>query len=219
MTGLDMSNMNTTHDVNVTYSTKTPITANKAFQVIVGVVTIFVALKMFWAGMFSMAYYGQPKPEDGVGSAAVVSLVIDTLGLIGLVSIAVFKFLWGLIAGVAEYWRDGVNRGQSIAANNQVASQVGIAAAVNAVASEVANGVKPKKTVEERLLVLNGNDKEFKRITDDHSARLEALELVTGLRQPPPPAPLSLEEQVAALNAKLAGLEESKTATKRGATK
>jgi hypothetical protein len=226
MTGLDMSNMNTTHDVNVTYSTKTPISANKAFQVIVGVAAIVVALKMFWAGMFSGLAFGAvgyQKPIEGMGSGvALAALVIDTVALVGTATITVFTLLWGLLGGVVSYWRESVNRGKAIAENNPLAAQIGVAAAVGSVASEVANAAsqsgKPRKTVEERLLVLNGNDKEFKRITDDHASRLEALELTTGLRQPPPPAPPSVEEQLLQLQAKLAELEETKT-PKRGATK
>lgn len=214
--------MDTNHNVNVTYQQKASLGANKAFQVIVGVITLLVLLKMFFGGMFSGAWFSfrgvQPDP-NGFSSMALVALIIDTLALVGLGSIVVYKFLWSFVVGIYEYWSLAVARGKAMAEGNQQAAAIGVAAAMSSVANDVAqsvsSSVKPRRTVDERLAILNANDKEFKRITDDHESRLAAIEITVGLREAPLPPPPTVEEQLAALQAKLAEIEEAKTAKSR----
>lgn len=211
--------MDTNHNVNVTYQSKSPLSSNKAFQVIVGVVTLAVLFKLFWQSAFSTVAFelvGYPQPKgEGFGSVALIGLIIDTFALIGLATLTVYRLLWSVIVGIHEYWVAAVAKGKAMSEGNQQAAAIGIAAAMTNAASDVAkavsDSVKPRRTVDERLAILNANDKEFKRITDDHEARLAAVEIAVGLREKPLPPPLSVEEQLAFLQAKLAAIEEAKT--------
>lgn len=216
--------MDTNHNVNVTYQQKASLSTNKAFQVAIGTITLLVLLKMFFGGMFSGAWYsfrGIEPDESGFSSMALVSLIIDTLALVGLGSIVVYKFLWSFIVGVYEYWSLAVARGKAMAEGNQQAAAIGVAAAMSSVANDVAQSVsssiKPKRTVDERLAILNSNDKEFKKLIDDHESRVVAIEIAVGLREAPSPPPPTVEEQLATLQAKLAEIEEAKTTKSRSA--
>lgn len=229
--GLDP--MDTNHNVNVTYQQKASLGTNKAFQVIVGVLTLLVLIKMFFGSIFSGMWFSfkgvQPDP-NGMGSMALIALLIDTLALVGLGSLTIYKFLWSFLVEVYEYWAFAVAKGKAMAQGNQQATAIGVAAAMGSIANEVSQAVsntaKPRKSVEERLTILNGNDKEFKRITDvqaatiaDIEARLAVVEITTGLREAPLPPPPTVEEELAALKAKLSELEESKTSARKASTK
>jgi hypothetical protein len=210
--------MDTNHNVNVTYQSKTPLSSNKAFQVIVGVVTLAVLFKLFWQSAFSTVAFelvGYPQPKgEGFGSVALIGLIIDTFALIGLASLTVYRLLWSVIVGIHEYWVVAVAKGKAMAEGNQNAAAIGVAAAManvaNDVASAVSSSVKPRRTVDERLAILNSNDKEFKKLIDDHESRLAAVEITVGLRDKPEPPPLSVEEQLALVQAELAAIKKAK---------
>ena len=73
----------------------------------IGVGVVALAVWLWWNGWFSAAaaFLGiEPaKTSDGLGSASgVVSMLVDTACLIGLVATAVFKFCWRFFSALAE---------------------------------------------------------------------------------------------------------------------
>lgn len=75
----------------------------------IGVGVVFLAVWLWWNGWFSTAadFLGfeaaKPADGDGLGSTSgAVSMLVDTLCLIGLVTTAIVKFCWRFIGGLSE---------------------------------------------------------------------------------------------------------------------
>lgn len=90
---------NTTHTVQIKQPNPlSELPRNKAAQFVVGLVAIFVAFKLWWAGWFSAQFaaagYFQTQPVDGLGSPiGLLPFALDAVCLVGIVVFAAVGFI------------------------------------------------------------------------------------------------------------------------------
>ncbi len=132
-----MANPNdTTHTIRYEApSVLSSVPLNKAAQFAFGVVIILIAFKLWSAGWFSMfamhnglqlcgpAIDGQPMQSVGL-----ITILFDTVCLVGIVGFAVVGFIWRSVgpitSGLSEYWAESIAWTRAKLGGN-VASNVG----------------------------------------------------------------------------------------------
>lgn len=75
---------------------------NKFAQLVVGIITIFIAVKLYWAGWFSTALFESTGVESaGYGTAAgIVPVLIDAVCFVGLSMMSIVSLVIGNIGPV-----------------------------------------------------------------------------------------------------------------------
>lgn len=214
---------NTTHTVR--YESPHPLSAlpmNKWAQFLFGLLIIFVAFKMAWAGWFSRDLFGiQPDPADGMGSPiGLLPFLIDGVCFVGILGFALVAFIRDavgpLFAGLGEWMATTSAENAAALASRQTAKtsagSVAGSTAGNAAPAAIAQPTK-RRLDPERVAT------KFRLIADavnNLHARVDALEqLHPEVLPPPAPEPMTAEEMAATireLSAKLAAIQHPASA-------